>query len=241
MKFNSAVSDLYKINLIHCLFDRARKICSSYSSLTVELDKLMVYFSQNRYPQRLVKKIFQDKLDISLTKPVVSGPERKKIFISFPFMSNRANKDMSKEIREIITKFFPQLKLQIIFNNSFKISNFFSFKDHIPISVSSNVVYLYNCGQCSAQYCGETTRHLKTRVAEHRGVSPRTGVTYKSPVCSNVRDHAVVTGHDINFENFTVLHRTDSYNLRLAESILIHKLKPNLNGMDSSIPLNILR
>ena len=103
------------------------------------------------------------------------------------------------------------------------------------------MVYLYNCGQCSAQYCGETTRHLKTRVAEHRGVSPRTGVTYKSPVCSNVRDHAVVTGHDINFENFTVLHRTDSYNLRLAESILIHKLKPNLNGMDSSIPLNILR
>ena len=84
----------------------------------------------------------------------------------------------------------------------------------------------------------DTSKHVLLNI---RGVSPRTGVTYKSPVCSNVRDHAVVTGHDINFENFSVLHRTDSYKLRLAESILIHKLRPNLNGMDSSIPLNILR
>ena len=103
----------------------------------------------------------------------------------------------------------------------------------------NNIVYSFNCGQCSAQYYGETSRHLKTRIYEHRGISARTGKAFLNPSNSKIRDHALATGHDINSDCFKIIFKTNSYNLKTSESILIHKNKPSLNAMDSSIPLKI--
>ena len=105
----------------------------------------------------------------------------------------------------------------------------------------SNVVYKFTCGQCTATYYGETTRHLKTRIAEHRDLSARTGKPVTRPLHSSIRNHALDTGHDINSDNFKVVFNSNAGDLRLAESIIIHKNRPNLNNMDSSVPLNILR
>ena len=40
--------------------------------------------------------------------------------------------------------------------------------------------------------------------------------------------------------NFSVLAKCPTFDLRLLESIYIHKLSPNLNNHNSSCPLNIL-
>ena len=39
----------------------------------------------------------------------------------------------------------------------------------------SNVVYLYNCNQSPDSYYDETSRHIRTRIAEHREHSYPTG------------------------------------------------------------------
>ena len=101
-------------------------------------------------------------------------------------------------------------------------------------------MYSYKCGQCSAQYFGETTRHLKTRIAEHRGLSARTSKPVARPLNSSIRDHALQTGHDILNKKFSIILNTDAANLKISESIFIHRLKPGLNNTESSIPLHIL-
>ena len=40
-------------------------------------------------------------------------------------------------------------------------------KDTVPRSLHSNVVYKFNCAECSSGYVGETSRHPSTRVCEH--------------------------------------------------------------------------
>ena len=115
---------------------------------------------------------------------------------------------------------------------------FFKYKDTVPKELRSNVVYKYTCPQCSGTYVGETSRHLKTRIAEHRGVSARTG-RQMCNVRSNIFQHRVDTGHTVTPDAFEVLH-SGSENIKLTESILIHSLKPSLNTNLYSTPLNVL-
>ena len=106
--------------------------------------------------------------------------------------------------------------------------------------MQSDLVYEYSCGQCDAKYIGETSRHLKTRVAEHKGLSNRTGNPLLNPPHSSIRDHALSSGHDILSDNFKIVFKSNSFDIKLSESILIHKNKPCLNNMDSSAKLNVL-
>ena len=90
----------------------------------------------------------------------------------------------------------------------------------------------------NATYCGETSRHLCTLVAEHNGRSARTNLVLTSPPHSNIRAHSSISNHPLLDSNFEIaVNKSD---LKLAESICIHKYKPNLNNTNSSTPLNIL-
>ena len=137
-------------------------------------------------------------------------------------------------------RFYPQLDLKLIFKNSFSVGSFFRFKDRLPPSVLSNVVYKYSCAQCNAACIGETTRHLKTSIAEHRGLSNRTGLPISNPPNSTIRDHALKFNHTIDFSNFKIIHSCRPFDIKIAESILIDRHKPDLNSMDFSVPLNII-
>ena len=92
---------------------------------------------------------------------------------------------------------------------------------------------------CSATYVGETTRHLRTRISEHRGLSPRSGLPVSSKNNSNIYAHYIDTGHDILPSQFEIVGNQDFY-LKIAESLIIHKTKPNLNSSHTSVPLNII-
>ena len=156
-----------------------------------------------------------------------------------PFMSNLHNKYFEKNMAEIIKEFFPHVNLRLIFHNRFSVSSMFPFKDRVPQSVRSNVVYSYRCGICNSMYIGETTRHYTTRVAEHKGVSPLTGRPM-SKVTSKIYQHFYHTGHCIRDENFSILFCRDALDIEISESIAIHQFHPCLNEKGSSTPLKIL-
>ena len=50
---------------------------------------------------------------------------------------------------------------------SFKIKNYFSYKDPIPKDLKSFLVYKFTCASCSSSYNGETCRHFKNTIEEH--------------------------------------------------------------------------
>ena len=56
--------------------------------------------------------------------------------------------------------------IRLVFN-SFKIKNYFAYKDSIPNDLKSFLVYKFTCASCSSSYNGETCRHFKTRIGEY--------------------------------------------------------------------------
>ncbi|EZA52372.1 hypothetical protein X777_08770, partial [Ooceraea biroi] len=69
-------------------------------------------------------------------------------------------------------------------------------------------VYKIDCKNCNAIYVGQTSRHLKTRLLEH-----------KNHIVRNTSTHSVITEHRLNFD-----HVFDWENIRILDNKrLLHK------------------
>ena len=91
-------------------------------------------------------------------------------------------------------------------------------------------IYKYTCRDCNASYIGKTFRHLKVRVSENQGVSPRTGKVLRGTSSTSVRDHMLICDHKVEWDDFTVLgNEFNHYLLELKESLFINRDKPSLN------------
>ena len=164
---------------------------------------------------------------------------RKLFYVKLPFVSHESNRNIRFEVNKLVREFYPQLKVALIFQNFFTVGSFFKFKDRIPEMLRGNVIYKFQCAQCDATYCGETTRHLQTRVAEHQGVSSRTGSRLTNPR-SQIFEHYFSSGHRISPDSFNILKQEAPNRIKISESILIKVHNPTLNSMESSLPLNIV-
>ena len=72
-------------------------------------------------------------------------------------------------------KHLPFFNFKIDLKTSNRLTNYFSFKDLVPELLRSCQIYNFTHGSCNALYICKTFRHMKVRVPEHQGVSPRTG------------------------------------------------------------------
>ena len=129
---------------------------------------------------------------------------------------------------------YPQIQINIALINSNTLDKMVPFKDKFPCLCCSCVIYKYQCNQCSSSYIGETQKQLKYRIFQHKGVSCRTGNRL-------IRQHALDSDHPTKLENFKLVNKSNKYEIKIVESILIHKLGPNLNDRGSSFPLSILQ
>ena len=240
LRFDSFAPKSYKYNLISCLIHRAYKISSNFQLFALEIAKLRKFFSANFYPQYYFDKFLNNYLDriYNPKNPTLSVPKLP-VYMSLPFMGDHSY-HCKKQLSFLINKYFPQVDFRCIFVNKNIVSSFFLFKDQIQLMMSSNIIYKYLCGQCQSSYIGETDRHFISRICEHKGISPRTKKPYVNPPHSNIREHSLSCDHPIISDNFSVLAKCPTFDLRLLESIYIHKLSPNLNNHNSSCPLNIL-
>ena len=100
------------------------------------------------------------------------------------------------------------------------------------MDLRSHVVYKYTCDSCQAIYIGQTTRHLRHRIAEHKGVSHLTFKSVKAQVHSNIRDHCCeCEGSTCRLQSFRILATGSSdQELLIKERLLISQLSPLLNG-----------
>ena len=55
---------------------------------------------------------------------------------------------------------------KIVFS-SFKIKNYFSYKEPILHDLKSFLVYKFTCASCGSSYIGKTFHHFKTKIVEH--------------------------------------------------------------------------
>ena len=73
-------------------------------------------------------------------------------------------------------------------------------------------------------------RHMKVRVSEDQGVSPRTRKRVKSSLSTSVRDHMLHCDHIVAWEDFSVIDReSNHYLLETKESFFLKRDNPSLN------------
>ena len=92
-------------------------------------------------------------------------------------------------------------------------------------------MYKYSCVHSTSEYVGMTTHTLGERVAEHAGVSFRSGLPLTSPPHSAVRDHSELCFTNVDINNFKVLATSfREMELKILESLHIFKSRPGLNS-----------
>ena len=98
-----------------------------------------------------------------------------------------------------------------------------SLKPPVDKLLKSRVIYKITCPRCDACYVGATTRHLQTRVKEHRTRKKQT--VYKHlEKCNSVKDDLGVDILGVSIQG--------EVHLFTLEALWIRQLKPQINVRD---------
>jgi len=231
LHFLSNIPYIYKINSIRTLITRAYNLCSNWSSFHNEMKFLNNFFVSNGYPLHLFDKITKTFLCNKFSiPPTVHTAKRDHRYVKLPFMG-RLSFEVRKQLRTLLQNNYPQMKFTFVFNNSNTIANFLKQPTRCHSDLCSNVVYLFTCPDCQVRYVGSTSRWLRHRILEHKGRSFRTGLPLSRPSFSAIREHSHNHSHPFSNTDFNILATHSSrQDLIISESLLIRKMKPELNN-----------
>ena len=235
--FKSLIPVEYKKGLVSTLLFRLHSVCCNWSIFSLELSKLKNILIANGYPLTFIEertRIFLDNLH--KRKNIVTVEDSNLLQITLPFLGSKSLK-IKHDILTAIRMNIPSYRVRIVFTSKRRLQNFFSFKDTIPQSLQSHLVYKITCDDCHAIYYGLTDRHFKVRSYEHLGKSIRTEKPLVG-IKTAMRDHCTDSQHTITSDSFSVIARScDSFHLKIKESLLIKRDSPLLNNNVYSTPL----
>ena len=203
------------------------------SKFHFEIEKLKEILLSNGYSNNFIDKCiskFMNKLYIK--KPVMLTVPKKQLYLVLPFMGKMSALVKSGLARSL-HKRLPFCTVKIVFKTSNRLKNYFSFKDVVPEPLRFCQIYNFTCGSCNASYIGKIFRHMKVRVSEHQGVSPRTGQHLKGTLSTSVRDHMLDCNHVVAWDDFKKLGREfgslNHWLLEIKESLFIKRDRASLN------------
>ena len=179
-----------------------------------------------------------DKLFIKRKKVKDSSTE-KEIMISFEFLG-KTSLEVKRQLIEIFQTCSKDIKLNVVFKSSVRVSNAFRFKDQIPKCLNSMLLYKFTCNTCNSVYISKTKRHYLARQFEHLGLSVFTNKAfrYSDKDATAIRKHCYHQNHVNCTDNFKIMgNSVNNYFLQLKESLLILKLRPTLNVAKESMLL----
>ena len=232
MHYNSMVPTKWKRALVKCFVNRAFKICSSYKTFKIELNKIELMFTKNGYPRQFITSIIDDFMQLNKisdktyqrgnylnTKPKIDDCT-KKAYFAVPFVGNASIKLQNTVKSELIKH-----NITIIFTYSTtSVGSYFNLKTHCSKLFKSSVVYKFTCsGDQSVSYIGETKRQLFKRVAEHTKSDHKSAVFDHLYNCTKCQDSRNI------MEHFEILTSTTTNNIYSLEALLIKKFRPVLN------------
>ena len=149
-----------------------------------------------------VFRFFLNQISHPPVKPLTAP--RLLLSLVLPFTGNHGLQ-IRQQVTKLLSSAYPHLQIRIAFRPVSRLSNFFRFKDRLPLKLRSHVVYKFTCRRCQASYIGETCRLLHTRISDHIGISAYTGKPLSHSTLSSVLSHNVKTDHEISFDDFKIL------------------------------------
>ena len=114
-----------------------------------------------------------------------------------------------------------------------KLRSFFSYKDTLPKSLQSYVVYQFTCAGCKACCIGGTKRTLNTRIEKYLGKDK------KSHIYSHLQENSQCQ-EKVNFDCFEIIDRASSYfRLQIKEAMHINWKKPEIKKQVKHLGITI--
>ena len=212
----------YKKAAVRALIYRSKHLNTFHSDYEKSFSLIKSLFQANGYPSRLI-----DGIKHNIDNPINDNTSFDKpahLIWRLPYVKSKEIPTLKtlKTINQIIPS---EHRLLIVFK-TFKSQNLFPNKDRVPTGLASNVIYKFQCEQCSSCYIGETRRHLSTRIGEH--ISGK-------PIPTEVTKHC----HPSRPENFSIVARTKY--TKIAESITLNSYDKSLilNEFESSVHLRL--
>ena len=131
--FNSFIYHRYKIGLIFILLLRTFSIVSDFSRFHTEVSHLKNILRKNAFSIKLVDNCIETFLNKKvLHTPVALTVEKIELLIALPHLGN-LSLAIRTRLQNSINKNLPFCKIKFIFKSTTRLSNFFRFKDKVPI------------------------------------------------------------------------------------------------------------
>ena len=208
----------YKKSLVYCLINRIFNVTSNWNIFHSDVGILFKVLAKNGYPFSFLHNVLFKFLNkkMSHTVNTVSKFDFSNV-VFVPYFGK-----VSETFKHSIRKFcrVKNIPVNVIFK-SIKLGSCFSLKDKTPVLIRSGIVYEFKCPvDQDITYIGKTTRHLITRVKEHRKIN--------SPLCEHFLSCSCINNNVNN--HFKVLSAgCGNLDVKIRESLLILTRRPTLN------------
>ena len=148
------------------MVDRSFKIWNNWNSFHNDIESIKCNLIKSAYPPFLIDKVIKKYLNYEFSS---NQNQLKSTFdvhyFRLPYIGN-----LPHNIKNKLSKLYKEfckgdVNIKLVFT-SFKIKNYFSYKDPIRDDLRSFLVYKITGGSCSSSYICETCCPFKTRIEE---------------------------------------------------------------------------
>ena len=234
MNYHSLAPKRYKKSVVQSFVHRIHRTCSSEENVVLSLVKAKEILENNQYPKYFYEPIITETLEkihaatqtninnnnnTELTRPTQPSQTGENIKFNMLIQYRGPVTDQFvQNLRAAHAPVQPVITLR-------KIRTFVSqLKVSVPLEISSRVVYQITCPSCGACYVGQTGRHARTRMGEHR--------TKKN---QPIRTHFETCVRKLaTIGEMKIIHRTtrNIEFLETLEALYIREIGPTLNTKD---------
>ena len=236
--WDSLIPLCYKIGLVKSLLCRAYSICTGWQRIKKEFDFIRTCLTRNGFPHKVFDQCIDSFLssresenDNHSSSVVTDTVDKLKVFIKLPFIG-KDSVMLKKNLLKITREYSCAIDLQVVFKAGCTVANMFPYKDRMPHSVKSFVVYKIQCEACDASYIGKTTQRLAQRNEKAKSGSEEHAF----------KEHTRTMGenHKFQLDDVQILaSEPNPHKLLVKESLSIRNEKPSLNKDKVSVPLHL--
>jgi len=230
--------------VIRTLFDRCNAVITEEEDKNKEKEHIKKVLNRCGYPDWSIKKV-ENKMKkgkTPRTKKQEQSKEKSKGLVVLPYVKGTSEQTQRLFRKyKVSTAFKPHTTMRQLMVHP---------KDKVEKNEASGVIYEIPCCNCKSVYIGETARHLKIRIQEHKKEvdnitstmsKTRTGRKTSSSTLhkSAITDHSVQQNHVINWDEAKVVGKDSNWMPRvIKEAITIRKKKGVMNRDEGAFKLS---
>ena len=200
-----------KQGVVRTLIDRAETLISDPTDKAAEIDHVSDALHRCGYPKKIISDVIRSrKLPSSKNNNInkkKSDHQQRRYMAVVPYV-----RGLSEKVQRIFKRHGVHCALKP--NNTLR-SMLVRPKDPRPLLDNSDIVYHIPCTSCDIPYIGETARHFKCRLKEHKAsvgkvadrkyTRSRVSQAKEEERESALADHAARTNHTIDWDKAKIL------------------------------------